>query len=250
MNPLTVARAYHDAWASHDFDSAIALLSPELEVEVPINAYPDKDSFARALADFGATVERVDLLSELAAGDEAVQLYDLHANGLGTMRVVEHFTVDGGLIVRVRQIHDTAALRGGYVRQLSIAAPPECVHKALTTLDGLAGWWTPNVSGTPAPGGELAFEFPAHNVRTVMRVGMDTPARVEWTCMESTHDEWPGTRLSFELLDGDVGTVLKFEHAGLIPALECYGACRRGWEFFLDSLVLYAETGTGTPYSR
>jgi ketosteroid isomerase-like protein len=30
---------------------------------------------------------------------------------LGTMRVAEHFTVADGKIVRVRQIHDTFALR-------------------------------------------------------------------------------------------------------------------------------------------
>jgi hypothetical protein len=48
----------------------------------------------------------------MAEGDEAMQLYDLDVDGLGTMRVVEHFTVGDGVITRLRQIHDTAALRG------------------------------------------------------------------------------------------------------------------------------------------
>jgi SnoaL-like protein len=107
----SVARAYHSAWVGKRFDEAVALLSPKLVVEVPINDYPTKESFASALMSFGRLVSHADLLSEMAAGDEAMQLYDMEVEGLGTIRVVEHFTVVDGEITRLRQIHDTAALR-------------------------------------------------------------------------------------------------------------------------------------------
>jgi SnoaL-like domain len=110
---LAVVRAYHDAWTNKRFEEAIALLSPSLEVEVPINEYPTRESFAEALAGFGGLVTEVDLLSEMGAGDEVMQLYDIEVQGLGTLRVVEHFTVARGLITRLRQIHDTAAIRAG-----------------------------------------------------------------------------------------------------------------------------------------
>jgi hypothetical protein len=110
---LAVVRAYHEAWTSKDFDRAAALLAPSLRVEVPINDYPTKESFAEALASFGNLVTDVELLSEMSAGDEAMQLYDIEVEGLGTLRVVEHFTVADGMITRLRQIHDTAALRAG-----------------------------------------------------------------------------------------------------------------------------------------
>jgi hypothetical protein len=38
-------------------------------------------------------------------------LYDLAAGPVGTLRVAEHFTVAGGKIVRLRQVHDTAPVR-------------------------------------------------------------------------------------------------------------------------------------------
>ena len=110
---LSVVREYHDAWTRHDFDRAVALLSDDLHVEVPINDYPTTASFAAALQGFGATVTEVDLLSAMAADDEAMLLYDMAVDGLGTMRICEHFTVAGGKIERLRQIHDTAALRAG-----------------------------------------------------------------------------------------------------------------------------------------
>ena len=111
--PITraVASAYHHAWTTKRFDDAIALLSSDLVVEVPVNHYPDRASFSEALIGFGSIVERVDLLAELAGGEEAMVLYDMTVSGLGTIRVAEHFTVLNGQIVRLRQIHDTVAIR-------------------------------------------------------------------------------------------------------------------------------------------
>jgi SnoaL-like domain len=108
---LTIARAYHDAWTSMRFDEATALLADGLEVEVPINDYPTTESFAEGLRGFGAMTRSVELLSAMSAGNEAMLLYDMEVDGLGIMRVVEHFTVRGGRIARIRQIHDTALLR-------------------------------------------------------------------------------------------------------------------------------------------
>jgi uncharacterized protein YciI/ketosteroid isomerase-like protein len=108
---LAVVRRYHAAWTSKRFDEAVALLDGELEVEVPINEYPTTESFAEALEAFGSVVEHVELLSETSAGDEAMLLYDMEVQGLGELRVAEHFTVTEGKIVRLRQIHDTAPIR-------------------------------------------------------------------------------------------------------------------------------------------
>jgi ketosteroid isomerase-like protein len=111
MTADSIARSYHDAWTKRDFDRAAALLADDLEVEVPINEYPTPEAFAAALRSFGSLATKVELLSQMSAGDEAMLLYDMEVEGLGRMRVAEHFTVAGGRIARLRQIHDTAALR-------------------------------------------------------------------------------------------------------------------------------------------
>jgi ketosteroid isomerase-like protein len=112
-NALEIARTYHDAWTGRDFDRAASLLAGDLEVEVPINAYPSADAFAAALRGFGSLATNVELLSAMAAGEEAMLLYDMDVAGLGQMRVAEHFTVAGGRIVRLRQIHDSRPARRG-----------------------------------------------------------------------------------------------------------------------------------------
>jgi hypothetical protein len=108
---LAIVRRYHDGWTSKNYEQAIELLAAALTVEVPINAYPTAESFAEALRGFGELVSRVDVLSEMSAGDEAMLLYDMQVEGLGELRVAEHFTVAAGRIVRLRQIHDTAPVR-------------------------------------------------------------------------------------------------------------------------------------------
>ena len=108
---LSVVRAYHRGWTSKNFDQAVGLLAPDLKVEVPINDYPTAESFAQALAGFGALVQSVTLLAELAKENEAMLLYDLDVARLGKLRVAEHFTVADGKITRIRQIHDTAPVR-------------------------------------------------------------------------------------------------------------------------------------------
>jgi hypothetical protein len=108
---LAIVRRYHDGWTSKDYARAIDLLAPALTVEVPINDYPTAASFATALRGFGRLVTGVEILSQMSAGDEAMLLYDMQVEGLGTLRIVEHFTIADGKIVRLRQVHDTAPIR-------------------------------------------------------------------------------------------------------------------------------------------
>ncbi len=108
---LAVVRAYHRGWTSKQFKDATELLAADLRVEVPINSYPNRESFAQALISFGSLATSVELIAEFGHADEAMLLYDMEVDGLGPLRLAEHFTVADGQITRIRQIHDTAALR-------------------------------------------------------------------------------------------------------------------------------------------
>lgn len=119
ITTLALVRAYHDGWTSKNFDAAVRLLAPDLKVEVPINTYPTTEAFAQAVIGFGGIVKRAVLLAEFEKGDEAMLLYDMDVDALGTLRIAEHFTVANGKITRIRQIHDTAALRAAGFAQNS-----------------------------------------------------------------------------------------------------------------------------------
>lgn len=274
---LTIARAYHDAWTSMSFDEATALLAAGLEVEVPINAYPTTESFAEALRGFGSMTRGVKLLSATSAEDEAMLLYDMEVDGLGTMRVAEHFTVRDGRIARIRQIHDTAALRAAgfagpaehavsgaampttdsFTAAVRYPATPGAVYDALATPGGTGGWWSTDGDSDAAtiPGQHIRLNWSDHDHVVFCVDAAERPTALRWTCVAQHDrnlprpDEWVGTSLSFSLIpDGD-GTLLEFEHRGLTPKLDCFGACRDGWDFFLRrSVRQLVELGQGLPY--
>ncbi|HLG68495.1 MAG TPA: SRPBCC domain-containing protein [Acidimicrobiales bacterium] len=127
-------------------------------------------------------------------------------------------------------------------------ARPEKVFAARTTLGGLAGWWTPAVAGSAERGGEVTLGF--GDERVVLRVEEALPAsRVVWRCLEHARfPEWDGTRLSFDLAPQDAATLVGFEHAGLVPALDCYPDCSAGWAHYLGSLAALVTTGRGMPW--
>ena len=114
---LEIVRKYHSAWVNKNFEEAIQLLSPQLVVEVPVNSYPTKESFAEAVRAFGSLAKTVRILGEFANEDQAVILYDMDVEGLGQVRMAENFFVKSGLINKIRQIHDTHEIRkAGFAR--------------------------------------------------------------------------------------------------------------------------------------
>jgi uncharacterized protein YndB with AHSA1/START domain len=134
-----------------------------------------------------------------------------------------------------------------YEGEVSIRARRERVFDAITTLEGLRGWWTPLVSGATAVGGQLRFEFGGLGEEIVMRVDDERrPSAAVWTCLVHTSaPEWNGTTVSFELDEAGDTTRLTLRHSGLAPA-----TVARGWDHFLASICGHVEDGEGMPYGE
>lgn len=153
----------------------------------------------------------------------------------------------------------TTAGDDDYQAEVLFAASPEAVFDALTTVTGLAGWWTA-VTGSGLEGGELRFVFTgAAHVEGLMLaeeqllIYVDTarrPSEVRWTVRECVLlPDWVGTSLRFELAPhGTGGCELRFQHRGVTPRLENYAAYTSAWEDHLASLHDYVETGHGRPF--
>src|SRR6478735_5272320 len=86
-------------------------------------------------------------------------------------------------------------------------ASPEQVYDAITTVDGLSGWWTEQTTGDPDPGGVLEFRFVPGGFD--MKVTDLEPGRmVRWEVVDGP-PEWIGTTVSWDLRqDGDYTIVL------------------------------------------
>lgn len=125
---------------------------------------------------------------------------------------------------------------------------PADVYSALTSLEGLSGWWTEETTGEPNVGGVIAFRF-ASGGFDMLVTELNPPQRVLWRVADGP-EEWIGTTISFELRqDGDYTTVL-FKHEGWREPVEFMHHCSTKWATFLLSLKALVETGKGAPAPR
>jgi len=122
------------------------------------------------------------------------------------------------------------------------------VYAALTTLEGLSGWWTDDTQGDTAVSGVLEFRFDVGSID--MKVVELRPAHiVRWQVVDGP-PEWIGTTVSFELRqDGDYVVVL-FRHEGWKEPVEFMHHCSTKWGVFMMSLKSLVETGKGAPAPR
>jgi uncharacterized protein YndB with AHSA1/START domain len=124
-------------------------------------------------------------------------------------------------------------------------ADPTPVYDAITTLDGLAGWWTDDVSGTGATGGVIEFRFPPGGFDMKVLAGRPSE-NVCWEVVGGP-EEWIGTTVDWQLRqDGDY-TIVMFKHAGWKEPVEFMHHCSTKWATYLMSLKSLVETGTGAP---
>ncbi|MBL8523791.1 MAG: SRPBCC domain-containing protein [Betaproteobacteria bacterium] len=124
------------------------------------------------------------------------------------------------------------------------------VYKALTTLDGLKGWWTINTQGQPDKfGGVIPFRFTLKDEEGGfdMKVRELKPGtRVLWEVIEGP-PEWVGTTISWDLRQESDWAILMFKHADWKEEVEFMHHCSTKWATFLLSLKAYVETDSGSP---
>ena len=125
------------------------------------------------------------------------------------------------------------------------SASPEEVYDALTTIRGLAGWWTEETEGDTELGGVIKFRFEPGGFD--MLVIESVPGkRVLWEVVDGP-EEWIGTHVAFDLHEEDEHTIVLFRHEGWREPVEFMHHCSTKWATFLLSLKELVETGTGSP---
>lgn len=125
------------------------------------------------------------------------------------------------------------------------SSSPADAYKALTTLEGLSGWWTQDTQGETAIGGVVQFRFEAGGFDMKV-LDLDPAKHVLWEVVDGP-EEWIGTTVSWDLkVDGDY-TVILFKHRGWKEPVEFMHHCSTKWGVFLLSLKSLLETGKGSP---
>lgn len=137
------------------------------------------------------------------------------------------------------------------IHRVGIEAPLTKVYAALSTVEGLAGWWTKDTTGSSKIGGTITFRFQNPKGETIGSMDMEVTKLesnklVTWRCKNGP-PEWVGTDLTFDLKqEGDYSIVI-FGHRNWKEWVEFMGHCSQKWAVFLMSLKDFVETGKGKP---
>jgi uncharacterized protein YndB with AHSA1/START domain len=131
------------------------------------------------------------------------------------------------------------------LHRIGITSSPDDVYAALTTVEGLARWWTEDTHGDGGTGGVLQFRFEPGGFDMVVLDARPGEC-VLWEVVEGPA-EWIGTRIRFQLTQEDGFTIVTFSHEGWREPVPFMHHCSTKWAVFLMSLKKMVETGTGEP---
>lgn len=130
---------------------------------------------------------------------------------------------------------------------VDIDAPLDGIRNALTTEDGIVGWWTTDAAVPDGVGDVMLLGFPDAPERFNLRVDSVEGDRVRWTSVGSFPPHWTGTEISWTIMDNpdSSGSRLFFEHTGFGAADPMLGHTAFTWANLMNSLKSYCETGEG-----
>ena len=135
-----------------------------------------------------------------------------------------------------------------YHRTITVNASAE---EAMKKISQVNLWWKKDFSGSAeklndkftVPFGEPSFvdfvvsEF-VPDKKVVWKV---TDCYLPWF---QDKKEWNNTEVVFELSEENGKTKIDFTHIGLVPEVECYDVCEKGWNGHItESLVKFINEG-------
>jgi uncharacterized protein YndB with AHSA1/START domain len=134
------------------------------------------------------------------------------------------------------------------IHTVHVHRPPPDVYRALTTEEGVTGWWTTEATVERGEGGLIRFTFVGDFHPHMIQTRLEMPKLVEWRCVDG-HDSWLDDTFTFTLRERNGETSLRFvQECSQELDDDTYGTYNFNWGYYLNSLKKYCEDGEGTPY--
>lgn len=130
-----------------------------------------------------------------------------------------------------------------------IKSPAEKVYKAITTKEGIDGWWTEENTADSKVGSIIEFNFGEQYQNRMKVLTLVENKLVEWECLEGDL-EWVGTKYKFEIMEEEQSCWIRFSHTDWDEQTDFYGMCNYHWGLYMKSLKSFCEAGKGTPFLK
>ena len=127
-------------------------------------------------------------------------------------------------------------------------------EQAFERISRVADWWTKGFTGAAQKVGD-AFTVRFGETFVDFAVVELVPARrIVWRVTDcnlhfiADKKEWKDTRVVFDISPDGPTMKVAMTHAGLVPGIECYENCKKGWDFFVgQSLSKLLNENKGLP---
>lgn len=128
-------------------------------------------------------------------------------------------------------------------------------HEAFKSINSVSQQWTENLKGSSQKlDDEFTVRFGDVHQSKQKLVEVIPDKKVGWLVTDSklnfieNKNEWTNTKIVFEVAENGGKTQINFTHIGLVPEVECYTSCTKGWDYYIKgSLFKLLTDGKGTP---
>lgn len=128
-------------------------------------------------------------------------------------------------------------------------------EEAFDAINDVRGWWSQAIEGDTDKLGAVFYYHYQDIHRCTFKITEFVPGKkVVWHVLQNYFNfvrdtnEWTGTDVVFEMARKGAQTEVRFTHAGLVPAYECYDVCSEAWGTYISrSLRDLIATGEGQP---
>ena len=142
-----------------------------------------------------------------------------------------------------------------YHAAITVSQPP---NDAFTAITSVSKCWTEKLEGSSEKLNDIfTVDFGDKNFVTHKLIEVIPGKKLVWLVTDcylswfNDKTEWKNTKMRFDISSSGNQTKIDFTHIGLVPEIECFDICKKGWDQYVkDSLFKLITEGKGQPQKK
>jgi hypothetical protein len=127
-------------------------------------------------------------------------------------------------------------------------------NEAFDSISRVSEWWTANLEGNSRKLNDIFTVHFGKTFATIKLIEVIPDKKIVWHFTDCYLDwlkdkeEWKDTKIDWEISTALNSTQISMTHIGLVPEIECYTDCEKGWNFYIkESLFKLITEKKGIP---